>query len=80
MGFLIEWSSYLDQVEGAKWRSERMEQAKFDKLSGELGGMMVLSQAHSVDLGADEQVGQLYELMKTIRENEDGSEGGETKS
>ncbi|KAF2233696.1 putative ACN9 family domain-containing protein [Viridothelium virens] len=51
IGFLTEWQSYAQQLEGDAWRDARMDKGKIDKMS-------------------DQQLGQLYELMQTIREKE----------
>jgi hypothetical protein len=51
VGFLTEWQLYAQQVEGAKWRGEKMDGEKVAKMS-------------------DEQIAQMYELMRAIREKE----------
>lgn len=51
VGFLTEWQTYAQQIEGEGWRGEKMDKAKVDKMS-------------------DEQVAQMYELMRSIRERE----------
>ncbi|KAI6848860.1 hypothetical protein KC332_g1555 [Hortaea werneckii] len=51
VGFLTEWQTYAQQIEGENWRGEKMDKSKVDKMS-------------------DQQVGQLYELMNSIRERE----------
>ncbi|KAI7278502.1 hypothetical protein KC345_g5922 [Hortaea werneckii] len=51
VGFLTEWQTYAQQIEGENWRGEKMDKGKVDKMS-------------------DQQVGQLYELMNSIRERE----------
>ncbi|KXT15527.1 hypothetical protein AC579_3407 [Pseudocercospora musae] len=51
VGFLTEWQAYAQQVEGHKWRGEKMDVGKVDKMS-------------------DEQLAQMYELMKAIRKSE----------
>lgn len=35
VGFLTEWQSYCQQIEGEGWRGEKMDKAKVDKMSGE---------------------------------------------
>lgn len=37
IGFLTEWQLYAQQVEGDKWKGEKLDKAKLDKMSGELG-------------------------------------------
>lgn len=34
IGFLSEWQSYAQQIEGENWRGEKMDKAKIDKMSG----------------------------------------------
>ena len=51
IGFLTEWQMYAQKLEGNGWRGDKLDKAKFDKMS-------------------DQQIGQLYELMSTIREQE----------
>lgn len=53
VGFLTEWQTYAQQIEGESWRGEKMDKSKVDKMS-------------------DEQVAQMYELMRSIREREVG--------
>lgn len=36
VGFLSEWQQYAQMVEGDKWRGEKIEKEKVDKMSGEL--------------------------------------------
>lgn len=35
VGFLSEWQSYAQMIEGAAWRGEKMDRTKIDKMSGE---------------------------------------------
>ncbi|KAF2155367.1 ACN9-domain-containing protein [Myriangium duriaei CBS 260.36] len=51
IGFLTEWQTYAQQIEGDTWQGELMDKTKIDKMS-------------------DQQLGQMYELMKSIREQE----------
>ncbi|KAK4612332.1 Succinate dehydrogenase assembly factor 3, mitochondrial [Fulvia fulva] len=51
VGFLTEWQLYAQQIEGDRWRGEKMDKGKVDKMS-------------------DQQIGQMYELMNTIRQQE----------
>ena len=34
IGFLTEWQTYAQQVEGDEWRGEKMDKTKVDKMSG----------------------------------------------
>ncbi|EME77735.1 uncharacterized protein MYCFIDRAFT_124976, partial [Pseudocercospora fijiensis CIRAD86] len=46
VGFLTEWQGYAQQVEGDKWRGEKMDVGKVDKMSDEqLAQMYELMQA-----------------------------------
>ncbi|KAF4556198.1 Succinate dehydrogenase assembly factor 3 [Elsinoe fawcettii] len=33
VGFLTEWQTYVQQIEGDEWRGERMDKQKVDKMS-----------------------------------------------
>lgn len=35
VGFLSEWQTYAQQIEGVSWRGEKMDKTKIDKMSGE---------------------------------------------
>lgn len=68
IGFLTEWQLYAQKIEGDSWRGEKLDRGKIEKMSGKLilvsawwlAGWLML-------LGTDQQMGQLYELMKAIR-------------
>lgn len=34
VGFLTEWQTYAQQIEGENWREEKMDKSKIDKMSG----------------------------------------------
>ena len=34
VGFLMEWQTYAQQIEGKSWRGEKMDKNKIDKMSG----------------------------------------------
>ena len=36
IGFLTEWQTYAQKIEGDEWIGEKIDKAKLDKLSGEL--------------------------------------------
>lgn len=80
VGFLTEWQTYVQQIEGEAWRGERMDRGKVDKMSG-----MFFPRFEGADCGVgsgvtcsadlrlrreDEQIAQMYELMNAIRERE----------
>ena len=37
VGFLTEWQTYAQQIEGENWRGEKMDKNKVDKMSGMYG-------------------------------------------
>lgn len=41
VGFLTEWQTYAQQVEGENWRGEKMDPGKIDKMSGMHGWSVV---------------------------------------
>ncbi|KAM3422434.1 Succinate dehydrogenase assembly factor 3 [Cercospora zeina] len=46
VGFLTEWQSYAQQIEGEMWRGERMDRGKVEKMSDEqIAQMYELMQA-----------------------------------
>ncbi|CAK3989046.1 ACN9-domain-containing [Lecanosticta acicola] len=46
VGFLTEWQTYAQQIEGDDWRGERMEKEKVDKMSDQqIGQLYELMQA-----------------------------------
>jgi hypothetical protein len=76
IGFLSEWQKYAQQLEGDTWRGEKMDKTKVDKMSGTFvtfapwrhlspNGSVLTATATS-----DQQISQLYELMKAIRQQE----------
>ena len=34
VGFLTEWQTYVQQIEGENWKGEKMDKGKVDKMSG----------------------------------------------
>jgi hypothetical protein len=34
IGFLTEWQMYAQQLEGDTWKGEKLNMAKFEKMSG----------------------------------------------
>lgn len=46
VGFLTEWQTYAQQIEGDSWRGEKMDKGKVDKMSDQqIGQMYELMQA-----------------------------------
>jgi len=61
---------YAQKLEGDEWLGEKMDMEKVEKMSG-------MSRLSHVDFGwtlmaylADQQLGQMYELMQAIRKQE----------
>ncbi|KAJ5773278.1 hypothetical protein N7457_008174 [Penicillium paradoxum] len=55
IGFLTEWQLYAQKVEAEKWKGEKLEQAKLDKLSDQqLGQLLELMQALKNEEGEGE--------------------------
>ncbi|THC95985.1 hypothetical protein EYZ11_004532 [Aspergillus tanneri] len=68
IGFLTEWQLYAQKLEGDKWVGEKLDKAKVDKMSGilYLSSPDIIRDAN----GVDQQLGQLYELMQTIKKKD----------
>lgn len=56
------------------WAGEKLDKSKLDKMSGEFWCCLwcIWMDAHVCRL--DQQIGQLYELMKAIKDKDDGRE------
>lgn len=80
IGFLTEWQMYAQKLEGDSWQGEVLDKGKIDKMSGMSFSVLI---GLGVRTGAnggcctDQQLGQLYELMKATRDLEGGGEGAE---
>lgn len=74
---------YAQKLEGDSWIGEKLDKGKLDKMSGAFSSIFLPALCHSMGMltangilaRLDQQLGQLYELMQTIR-NKDG-EGNE---
>ena len=60
---------YAQKLEGDSWIGERMDVGKIEKMSGEFW-LKVAAGAVMADRNADQQLGQMYELMQAIRKRE----------
>jgi hypothetical protein len=75
---LTEWQLYVQQVEGQSWRGTHLDKAVVDSLNGESiatdAVMPSYQRLTSVPTAntIEDQLRQLYELMKTIRDRRDG--------
>jgi hypothetical protein len=86
IGFLTEWQLYAQKIEGDQWLGEKLDEGKISKMSGMLGFLPLLipeslswfGNTGMLTCEIDEQLGQLYELMKAIQKR--GTEGGEPES
>jgi hypothetical protein len=61
---------YVQQIEGDSWRGSKFDKSKLDKMSGEHDNSPDLTHCKT-DVGVDEQVAQLYELMQAIKKHEE---------
>ena len=77
IGFLTEWQMYAQKLEGDSWIGERMDPGKIEKMSGEF--CCADLDRRSTDEHADQQLGQMYELMQAIRKRELEENDPETK-
>ena len=59
---------YAQKIEGDAWRGEKLDKGKIDKMSGMSRTRDRLS--HRLIRDADQQLGQLYELMQAIQKKE----------
>lgn len=74
---------YAQKLEGDSWIGEKLDKGKLDKMSGAFFSLLLPAFYHSMRMlmanGVvaliDQQLGQLYELMQTIRNND--GEGNE---
>ncbi|KAI9685463.1 MAG: acetate non-utilizing protein 9 [Bogoriella megaspora] len=70
IGFLTEWQSYAQQLDGDNWREARMDKGKIDKMSGASSSSWAFVTSQRDCPIAHQQLGQLYELMQSIRQKE----------
>lgn len=83
IGFLTEWQMYAQQVEGDSWRGDKLDKERIDKMSGACHHLDVETLAEHADGSADQQIGQLYELMQAIEKqshDDDGESEGSGRS
>lgn len=81
IGFLTEWQFYAQKLEGDAWAGDKLDKAKIEKMSGGFSSFLLFPGCGLVKLNADtvcgcmlkdQQLGQLYELMQTIKKNNEG--------
>lgn len=58
---------YLQQVEGDKWKGEKMDFAKIQRLSGTCPPILLTCQPPNKQSSTEDQMVQLYELMESIK-------------
>jgi hypothetical protein len=75
IGFLTEWQLYAQKLEGDNWAGEKLDKSKLDKLSGMVHGGHLLVKVTNKSPPPDQQVGQLFELMQSIKNSEEDGEG-----
>jgi len=62
---------YAQKLEGDSWRGEKLDSGKIDKMSGMLSlTRWLLQRTLELTATADQQLGQLYELMQAIQKGE----------
>jgi len=69
---------YAQKVEGESWIGEKIDPGKMEKMSGEFRILQWAEGILADFLLVDQQLGQMYELMQSIRkqELEDGNSDG----
>jgi hypothetical protein len=81
IGFLTEWQLYAQKIEGDAWLGEKLDQGKISKMSGTVIFSFMDGERGCADLmGTDEQLGQLYELMRAIQKRGTEGDGSEESS
>lgn len=84
IGFLTEWQLYAQKIEGDSWVGEKLDPGKIEKMSGMLSseGLVRLEISNvltgRLPIVADQQIGQLYELLQAIKKGESGDSGEPT--
>ncbi|KAI5304541.1 acetate non-utilizing protein 9 [Ascosphaera pollenicola] len=78
VGFLTEWQVYAQKLEGNTWRGDKIDQNIIDHLSGESNDVLERCELCILTQLPDQQIGQLYELLKATQSQEgSNSEGNE---
>lgn len=67
---------YAQNIEGGSWKGEKIDKGKIDKMSGIWDSYSKDLSGQLMRVRADQQLGQLYELMQAIQKqaHEDGGE------
>ena len=78
---MTEWQFYAQKLEGDAWAGDKLDKAKVDKMSGGFSFFLLFPGCGLVKLNADticdympkdQQLAQLYELMQTIKNKNEG--------
>lgn len=78
---MTEWQFYAQKLEGDAWAGDKLDKAKVDKMSGGISFFLLFPGCGLVKLNADticdympkdQQLAQLYELMQTIKNKNEG--------
>lgn len=72
---MTEWQLYAQKLEGDNWAGEKLDKSKLDKMSGTLDGASAQAFGLANTVTTDQQLGQLFELMQAIRNNDGEGEG-----
>lgn len=68
---MTEWQLYAQKLEGDNWAGEKLDKSKLDKMSGMVVDLSWPFGVADHCVAADQQIGQLFELMQAVR-NKDG--------
>ena len=68
---------YAQKIEGDQWVGEKMDAGKIDKMSGAWYNLSYFGVCGSL-VPADQQLGQLYELMQAIQKQQKEDEDENT--
>ncbi|KAF2169723.1 hypothetical protein M409DRAFT_52232 [Zasmidium cellare ATCC 36951] len=66
VGFLTEWQTYAQQIEGDTWRGEKMDKSKVDKMSDQQIGQMfeLMNAIREKELQENDPEYRMYEPPK----------------
>ena len=58
VGFLAEWQSYAQQIEGDNWEGDKFDQAKLHKMNGMFPCLDVVEDVQVYNISADDSPSQ----------------------
>jgi hypothetical protein len=75
---LTEWQLYAQKLEGDQWAGDKLDKAKLDKMSGMfltvVWALPRLIKLLTFVFIADQQLGQLLELMQALKKEGEGED------